>query len=348
MRNKNKKLTTKDICIIIPTYNRPKDIDRTLSLLIKNKNIPGKIIIIDQSKDDKTRKVVEEYKKKLPIDYIFSNIPSSSISVNLTIDKLKKEGWKYDFLVTLADDVDLLEGYFDEIIRIFKNPRIMAIGGAESKQEKYNFIKIKNKLSNFFLRIFFLPYKKDHKFKITGPYGHTGSPEIKKPINDAEWIPGFNTCFRKKIFEWYKMPDIIGYNVLEDIDISHSVYKKYGKGSLVISPKAKAHHRYSNVARYNEKKRIFVNHEDHFSFYYKYYHNFFGTLKMLWSLFGLILGNIFRVFIKPNKVNFLNLKYNVQGILYSYKNKENIKKKKYRLFLNDDLSMKEFDTKLCF
>ena len=60
----NKRLTEKDVCLIIPTYNRADDVYRTLSKLMENKNIPGKVIIIDQSKNDLTRKVVSNFNKK--------------------------------------------------------------------------------------------------------------------------------------------------------------------------------------------------------------------------------------------------------------------------------------------
>ena len=43
MKMKNKKLTPQDTCLLIATYNRAEDIEKTLDALIKNKNIPGKV-----------------------------------------------------------------------------------------------------------------------------------------------------------------------------------------------------------------------------------------------------------------------------------------------------------------
>ena len=335
---RSEKFTTKDICMIIPTYNRAEDIDKTLASLLGKKYIPGKIIIGDQSKDDKTKKVVKKYSKKLLIEYFHSDIPSANITANIGI---KKARGKFLLILTAGDDVDFIDEYFEEMIKEFnEHTEVIGIGGAEIEVEEYDFKKFKNKISNFLLKLFFLPHKENHKFKITGPYGNTSTPKVEKEIRDAQWLPGFNECVKSKVYQDYLWPEIKGYDVLSDIDSSYRVYRKYGKGSLVITPRCKVHHRYSHAARYVERKRIFVNHEDHFSFYYLHFNNFIGQLKLLWSLIGIVLGNIARVFINPKKASSDTLKFNVQAIYYCYNNKENIKKKDYRIFLNDDLSMK--------
>ena len=335
--NKKDKFTTDDICLIIPTYNRAEDIEKTLLSLLNKKYLPGKIIIGDQSKDDKTRKIARKYSRKLPIDYFHSNIPSANITNNIGIRKARD---KYALILTAGDDVDFIDEYFKEMAEYFnKKPKVIGIGGAEVEYEEYDFKKFKNKLANFFLRLFFLPHKEKNRFRIVGPYGNTSSPKVEKDIS-AQWIPGFNECLRSEVYKNYLWPEIKGYDVLSDIDSSYRIYKKYGEGSLIITTKCKVHHRYSHAARYVEKKRIFVNHEDHFSFYYIHFNDFTGKLKLLWSLVGIIVGNFFRLFIKPKKAYLDSLKYNLQAIYYCYKNRNDIKKKNYRTFLNDDLSMK--------
>lgn len=329
-------LTKKDICLIMATYNRPGDINRTLNNLIETDNKFGKIIIVDQSKDNKTKKIVHYYKKRLNIRHIRANIPSADISMNIGIKIARK---KFKLILTAGDDVDFLKGYADEIINEFNTyPEVMAIGGKEIIQDKD--IKFNSKILDFIFKIFFLPFKEDHKFRITGPYGHTTSVVINRPIRDIQWIPGCNMCAKSEVYQNYLWPEIKGYNVIDDIDSSYRIYKKYGKGSLIITPKCIVNHRHSQKARYDDKKRIFVNHEDHFSFYYMHFNNFSGTIKIILSLIGIIIGNLIICLLKPKKENLLILKYNIQGILYAYKHRQDIKNKNFRTFLNDDLSMK--------
>ena len=57
-------LTKKDIVILTATINRPDDLEMTIKGVVENGNIPGKMIILDQSKDNKTKKLVEKYTKK--------------------------------------------------------------------------------------------------------------------------------------------------------------------------------------------------------------------------------------------------------------------------------------------
>ena len=52
-------LKEKDACILIPTYNRPEDLERLLKSIILQKEHPAKLIIIDQSKNEKTKNIVQ-------------------------------------------------------------------------------------------------------------------------------------------------------------------------------------------------------------------------------------------------------------------------------------------------
>ena len=334
---KNYMLRSNDVALVIPTYNRAKDVDRTLRVLIKSKNVPGQVFIVDQSEDGKTREVIKKYAKHCPIKYVFSKQPSSSRAENIGVQLAKK---KYKLVLISGDDMDYMSGYMKNLVKEFnEHPELMGLGGMDVQAGAARHFT-RSKIATFILRMFFLPIPEDHKFRVTGPYGSTSSPEIKRPIRDAQWIPGFNNCFRREVYEEYAFPESKGYNVLEDIDCSYNVYKKYGKGSLVITPNCKVWHRESQAARYPPKKRILVNHEDHFAFYYRHFHTPLGTLKMLWSLLGIVLGNSTRALAHREKEAFLHAKYVFQGIWLAYKNRDKIKHNKFRTFLNEDLSLK--------
>jgi len=328
-----KKFSLKDVAIVIATYNRPEDVFQTLESLYKHKNIPGVICIVDQTKDSRTKNVIEKF-PKLPIKYVFSKTPSSSIAKNIGIRQTKD---KFKFVLVLDDDVDLLEEYLKNALDLFyKNPKLMALGGIEINE---NLRKTKFSLSKLFKKIFFLAYDENNGLRVIGPYGNTFALQLKETIYDVEWLPGFNMFFRSEVFKDYSMPESMGYNVLEDIDSSYHIFKKFGKGSLAIAPECRTIHRFSQIQRYPEKKRIFVNHEDHLYFYSKYFPGFKNKLKYLWSILGIIIGNFFRCMI-PKKQNFLLLKYNLSALIYIYKNRKKIMAGTRRGFLNEDLSMK--------
>ena len=47
--------TTKKISVVIPTYNRPKDVSQTLKSLVPLASLLCEIIIVDQSKNEDTK-----------------------------------------------------------------------------------------------------------------------------------------------------------------------------------------------------------------------------------------------------------------------------------------------------
>lgn len=71
------------ISIIIPTYKRHQDLEKALDSLCLQKKLPNQTIIIDQSPDNKTKKVCEkEIYKKIHLQYFHYNKESSSKAKN--------------------------------------------------------------------------------------------------------------------------------------------------------------------------------------------------------------------------------------------------------------------------
>ncbi len=97
----------------------------------------------------------------------------------------------------------------------------------------------------------------------------------------------------------------------------------------------------SLAERFPDKKRIFVNHEDHIAFYYRHFNTFTGTLRLFWEIWWIFILNLGRFYIFPRKENYQKISYFIQAIRYCLKYSSQIKKGKSRMFLNLDLSMKK-------
>ena len=331
-----------DIGVVIPTYDRAYDVERTINVLLKNNNHPGAIYVVDQSHNDKTKKAIYKIRRKFKnIFFIRSKQPSTAIASNTGIELAKR---KFKIVLMLDDDVDCPSGFFNGLLQEFnENEKVYGCAAwARGAGEEKNPNSIKNRATKAILNFFLLPSKTNMKFKVLGPYGNTGSynPIFKRRIEDAEWLSGVNMCYKKEVFEDYKIPESIGYNLLQDMDASYYVFKKYGKGSLVITDKTEVIHRGSQVGRYPDYKRAFVSQEDRFIFYYRFFNDFLGTLKFGWSVFGLVLLKTFNLIFKPNSENFFKIKYFLESFWYCFKNRQNIRSGKYRAFLNKDTSMK--------
>lgn len=329
-------LTEKDVCLLMATYHRPNDIERTLRVLLEQSNIPGEIIIIDQSKDDATKNICAKYKEKLPVKYMHIDTPSADISMNVGLRYARE---KYRLIFTSGDDVDYLGGYLTELLKEFNDhPEVIGVAGIEDPVN-HDLSLLKNKIRNLILRLFFLPYWKDHQFKVTGPYGQEASPRNIRPIRDASWLPGSSCCFRNEVYEHELWPELRGANVIDDILFSYKVYQKYGKGSLVVQPACKTVHRKSMTGRYPDRKRIFVNHEDHLFFYYQCFFNPLGTFKLATALMGIALGNFLKFLAQPHRENFLRFVYNLEAMHYCHQHRKEIMHGITRRFFDDNLRM---------
>ena len=64
-------------------------------------------------------------------------------------------------------------------------------------------------------------------------------------------------------------------------------------------------------------------------------------MKFLWEIWWIIVLNIVRAIIKPDKTNLLKIKYLFEALNYCIKYKKQIKFGKSRMFLNEDLSIKK-------
>ncbi|MBP7700823.1 glycosyltransferase family 2 protein [Candidatus Woesebacteria bacterium] len=77
-----------NVSVIIATRDRPKDLYRCIYSLLKSEVLPFEIIVIDQSKSDKTKKIVQ--KKNSPIvKYYKVNYVGKSRSLNDAISRAK-------------------------------------------------------------------------------------------------------------------------------------------------------------------------------------------------------------------------------------------------------------------
>jgi len=329
-------LTEKDVCLLMATYHRPDDIERTLRVLLEQENIPGEIVIIDQSKDDATRKICAKYTKRLPVKYMHIDTPSADISMNVGLRYARE---KYRLIFTSGDDVDYLRGYFKMMLKEFnEHPEIIGVAGVEDPVD-HDLSLLRNKVRNLILRLFFLPYWADHQFKVTGPYGQAASPNNAHPIRDATWLPGSSCCFRKEVYEHELWPELRGANVIDDILFSYKVYQRYGKGSMVIQPACKTIHRKSMVGRYPDRKRIFVNHEDHVFFYYQCFFSPLGTFKLAAAWAGIAVGNFLKFLARPCRESFLRFIYNLEAMHYCYQHRKEIKQGITRQFFDENLHM---------
>lgn len=312
---------TKDISVVIPTYNRSVDLEKSLRKLKLFAPKILEIIVVDQSEGKESFNVCKQLNIK-NLKYVHSNVPSITRARNLGV---KKSSSNSKIICFLDDDAEVGRNYFLEIVRVFNKYKNCVGVAVYQKPDKIN------NFENFVKKIFFLG-NFGNSAKIISAYGNTYPFALNKVIN-VEWFSGVNMCYKKEVFKTLKFDENLkGYTVAEDIDFSYNIHNKFFNG-LYLTPHASILHRYSREGRYPTRKMSYINQIDHFYFFFK---NLNTSLKnriiFVWSLIGISLLRVLNFLFLPTKTNFYKLKFYFESLFYCLRNIEKIKNGKLRDF----------------
>lgn len=315
-----------DMSVVIPAYggaSKLKDLFETLLKPLKNLK---EIIVVDQTKTDETKTFIKSLKNK-KIKYAFSKTPSITIARNLGVKTASKNSKIISFL---DDDViNLSPDYFSEILRVFnEHPEAKAVSGVDPTVNHDT--KKQGKMHRFIKKIFFLGHYETDKARIISPYGNTYPMNLKRTIN-AQWLSGVNMAYKKQVFNEQSFDEhLLGYTVVEDLDFSFRLFKKY-PNSIFITPYARLGH--PQVAKALKKRLFYINQVDHFYFNFK---DFNRTPKerliFAWSVFGIVLLRALSL-LSFRKSEFTKFSYFISSLFYCLTNLDKIKKGRVRDFI---------------
>lgn len=112
------------ISVIIATYNRPEDLHRCLCSLLQNTMKPTEIIVVDQSKNSQSKKVIRHINNK-SIRYIKIKRVSKAHALNIAIKHAKS-----DILSFTDDDSIVSKQWLEKLHHSFKShPDIAGVFG---------------------------------------------------------------------------------------------------------------------------------------------------------------------------------------------------------------------------
>jgi GT2 family glycosyltransferase len=311
--------SVKDISLIIPTYNRTKDLREALKSLKDIKKL-NEILIVDQSTNKETEKFVKGLKNK-KIKYLFSDLPSIPQARNIGIKNLLKNT---KIVCFSDDDVIFEEDYFQEILRVFnENPKARGVAAVAIPQGKRQEI---SKEYSFLRKIFFLEHPEKNRMDVRSAYDNMPPYKITRVIN-SQWLPGVNMVYKREVFsEQLFDENFIGYALAEDVDFSYRLQKKY-LNSLFMTPHTKLIHLISPIERYPTKKMSYVNQINHFYLNFK---DFNETMRekliFAWSVFGIALLRTLYFMKTRKKTDALKLRFFFKSLFYCLTNLEKIRK----------------------
>lgn len=328
------------VSIIIPTYNRIKEVNETLNSIFIQTILPREIIIVDDSDNDKIENLIE-YKKKefeekeIILRYIRNKKEKSAgIARNIGVENAVG-----DIILFLDDDVELDKDYIKEILKVYeKYPNALGVQGYITN---IKFSKFWNRIN----KILFFGYLEKNKCKVL-PSTYTIYPYPLDKVISCEYLSSSNLSFKREVLQNFKYDENLKrYSYKEDVDISYNVFKKY-PNSLYITPYARLIHKVSEKARLPNKMVIQIK-----CIYtlYIFYKDIDQTMKskliFLWNRIGYLTMSLLisiGSFIKRrSSIGLIEVRYIVGGYIKCLRNLQKIKKGDLEFF-NKEISQRTF------
>ena len=216
--------------LIIPVYNRPKEIDELLESLTRQTYKNFEVLVIEDGSTDKCDHLIPKYDELLQIHYFFKPNTGQGFSRNFGFDKSKG-----DYLIVFDSDCLVPSHYLQTVEDHLNQEHLDAFGGPDRALE--SFTAVQQAIS----------------YSMTSPFTTGGIRGSKKRLG-AFHPRSFNMGISKQVFA-----DTKGYIITrmgEDIEFSIRIIEKGFKTGLI--PEAYVYHkRRTSLSEFYKQLRFF-------------------------------------------------------------------------------------------
>jgi GT2 family glycosyltransferase len=318
-----------NVSVVIPTYDRVKDLSNCLYSILSQTTLPKEVILVDDSKNLDIKSLAEQKKEEfenenVKLSYI-KNTKSASLTVARNIGADVSCG---NILLFLDSDVMLDKNYISEILKVYdKHPDAKAVQGM-IQNEKYTLFS--NILGRLHVLIFFQEVEKCRVFpSLTVSYP---TPSLDKVIN-CQWLSGANASYRKEILEKFRWDENLKrYAWAEDIDLPYRIFKEHPR-SLYITPYARLVHK-SSVEGTSVVGRDLIYMEEVYYLYIFYKvidQNILNKLIYFESRIGRLLLRVVHT-LRHSKSKIRPIKHLVGALVFCLRHKSEIRNRNLGFF----------------
>ncbi len=217
--------------IIIPVYNRPKEIDELLTSLTKlDFEEDFEILIIEDGSSKKSEELVNSYKSKLNVKYFYKENSGAGASRNFGMQKASG-----NYFIVLDSDVIVPKHYLSEVKKALQTNYTDAFGGPDAAHQSFTALQ---KAMNYSMTSFLT----------------TGGIRGKKNRVGKFQLRSFNLGLSKKAFKIVK-----GFSKMktgEDIDLTFRLWQN-GFTTQLVTAAFVYHKRKSTLKQFFEQTYAF-------------------------------------------------------------------------------------------
>ena len=309
------------LSIVIPTYNRAKELDEALDSVISQTSLPEEVIIVDDSDDDAVENLTGRRGSEFEEKGVFLRYIRNKREKSLTIARnIGIESATGDIILFLDDDVVLDKDYIKEILRVYEEePDALGVQGYitnVSLPRRWNAIN----------KILFLGHLEKNRCSVL-PSTNTTYPYPLERTISCEWLSGSNQSYKRSVLERFRYDENLKrYSYKEDVDLSYRVYRQH-PDSLYMTPHAKLVHKTSQEARLPDRVLIHMQQIHSLYFFYKNIdQSIMNKLTFLWCKAGYLLVNVGDVITHYSNEKFLKLKYIIGAYIACMKHAKELKR----------------------
>ena len=185
--------------VIIPVYNRPKEVDELLESLCSQTFTDFEVVVVEDGSSETSESICAKYRDRLDLKYYFKSNSGPGPSRNYGAERSQGE-----YLIILDSDVIVPSDYLQNIERALEVHPTDAFGGPDRAHES------------------FTPIQKAINYAMTSFYT-TGGIRGGKQKMDKFYPRSFNMGIRKTLFE--KVGGFAPIRYGEDIDLSTRLFE---------------------------------------------------------------------------------------------------------------------------
>ena len=219
-------LSANEICIITPTFNRTKQLNKLLKTLTQQTLPVGSIIVADGMGNAK--EVIDKYRDHLSVKWLNCPVKGQIPQRNYALQELPTD---CKVVIYFDDDIQLESNAIEEMV-VFWNKQSTVPAGVS-----FNITNMPKRPDNIFRHLFCIATEPRGKVWKSGYNSPCGNKENNM---SSEWLCGGVTAWRKDVLDTYSIPDISSrWAVCEDLIFSYPVGKNE---PLFVCAQAKVKH----------------------------------------------------------------------------------------------------------
>jgi glycosyltransferase involved in cell wall biosynthesis len=201
-----------EICIIIPTFNRPKQLNSLLKTISEQTLMVGHIVIADGMGD--ALEIVNIY-DQLPIKWLNCPVKGQISQRNYALNHLSPV---YKIIIYFDDTIQLETNAIEEMMNFWNNQLILPAGVS------FTILDLPERPDNYIRHLFLMGTEPRGKVWRSGYNSPCENPHKNMT---SDWLPGGCTAWRRDILDTYAVSEIPStWAVCEDLIFSYPVGKK--------------------------------------------------------------------------------------------------------------------------